>query len=539
MELFLKLFNKFINFTYSCFDRMILNGYIVNLLKENNIIYFFKKVNKDEIVDKNVLKKRTDDYNNWVEAYSQKNKIPLEWSEKGSRKEDVVKPYLGKMKRLNKTGVYYIMKSMEIGTTYRCINPKYKTKDPNYRIIKKHRSRYTHYYFYIYDEILGNMSVKVGSYLPFNTVYYINGHNFIEQELKKCGMKYRMEDNAFLAPSDSNTIKEIADRFSPDVIRKQLDYWSFVVSPKFSKKERQMMNLSRTYYISQIEYSINLIFKRNLRVKELFQRICQSGIAHISYNTISEIFGHRISRRLKGKLSSTLEKYKESMHVFRIHFKNSVLKQYHKSYCFLRNELVCNDLKNFGLKKSLDNLPNIKEHFAKILDNFTEFQGKLGNINFSSDIFNELSKPVLIGKVKVPGIKIENERIIRLMEFLLRFACGFNTFKTKDIYNNLLQSYSITEQEYTFGQLQYDIRKLKAHGIIERIGKTYNYKLSDFGKKVCMLFTVFRKAIYGPLQNQQFVFKQDNNIFRYESKFDNLYRKIEKNIYELCKMLAA
>ena len=61
--------------------------------------------------------------------------------------------------------------------------PKYPTKDPNYRILARQRSRFTHYYFYIRDETLGPMVMRVASFLPFQTTYYLNGHSFIEQEL--------------------------------------------------------------------------------------------------------------------------------------------------------------------------------------------------------------------------------------------------------------------------------------------------------------------------------------------------------------------
>ena len=517
----------------------MINGYIVNLIKESDIIYFFKNVNKEKEINKETLSKRTNDYNKWLDSYSRKNKIPLEWAEKKARKEEVVKPYLNKMIKEGKTGVYYIMKSMEQGTTYRSLKPKYKTQDPDYCIINKQRSRFTHYYFYIYDEILGNMSIRVASYLPFNTTYFINAHSYIEQELKKMGINYRKEDNAFLSPVDSNIIQETGDRFTSDVIRKRLDYWSFIVAPKFSKKERETMNLNRNYYIMQIEYSTNFIFKRNFRIRELFQRACQSGIINLSYDTILRMFGQNPKRQIKGRVSSVLEKFNDTMHVFRVYFKKSFLKQYHKCSCFLRNELVCNDLKDFKLKKSLDNLENVKNHFAGILDNFAEFQGHLYNINFSSDVFNQLSKPVLSGKVKVPGIKIENDRIIRLMEFLLRFASGFDLIRARNIYNIILKSYGIEEQDYTFNQLQYDLRKLKAHGIIEKINKTQCYRLTDFGKRVCILFTLFRKNIYGPIQNQQFVFKPDSKILQYDSKFEKQYKKIDKNINELLKRLAA
>ena len=55
--------------------------------------------------------------------------------------------------------------------------PKYPTKDPNYRILGRQRSRFTHYYFYIRDETFGPMVMRVASFLPFQTTYYLNGHS--------------------------------------------------------------------------------------------------------------------------------------------------------------------------------------------------------------------------------------------------------------------------------------------------------------------------------------------------------------------------
>ena len=60
---------------------------------------------------------------------------------------------------------------MEQGPAFRSLAPKYPTDDPDYRIIRRKRSRFTHYYFYIRDEVLGPMVMCVGSFLPFQTRY--------------------------------------------------------------------------------------------------------------------------------------------------------------------------------------------------------------------------------------------------------------------------------------------------------------------------------------------------------------------------------
>ena len=47
------------------------------------------------------------------------------------------------MARQDANGVYFIFKSMEQGATFRVSVPKYASKDPNYRILARQRSRFT------------------------------------------------------------------------------------------------------------------------------------------------------------------------------------------------------------------------------------------------------------------------------------------------------------------------------------------------------------------------------------------------------------
>src|SRR5579863_8554970 len=111
---------------------------------------------------------------------------------------------------------------MEQGPTFRCSMPKFPTQDPNHRILRAQRSRFTHYYFYLRDQTLGPMVIRVASFFPFQATYYLNGHSFIEQELNRRKIAFRKNDNAFLAVDSVATLQAAADRLSPDLIRKQL-----------------------------------------------------------------------------------------------------------------------------------------------------------------------------------------------------------------------------------------------------------------------------------------------------------------------------
>src|ERR1700674_235133 len=295
MEMFTKLFGSLLVFVYHCFDRIVINGYLSGLSRPEQVVYFFRDVIGVGVIDKTVLSQRTEVYRNWVEAYAANHKLPVEWAEKGVRKEDYVQPHLRRMAKNNAYGVYFIFKSMEQGATFRVSVPRFPTRDPNHRILAHQRSRYTHYYFYVRDEILGPIVIRVASFFPFQATYYLNGHSFMEQELNRHNIGYRKHDNAFLAADSVEQLQAAADRLSPEVIRKQLDYWTLIVGPKFSKKERAAMNLSRFYAVHQIEYCRNFIFKRHFPIHKMFERSCELGLWRLTAHKISDIFGVRLT----------------------------------------------------------------------------------------------------------------------------------------------------------------------------------------------------------------------------------------------------
>lgn len=277
MDLFTKLFGDLLVFVYHCFDRIVIHGYLSSLSRPEQVVWFFREVLGLPVVSKEVLSRRTDQYRNWVEAFARNHKTSMEWAEKGVRKEDYVLPALRRLEKNNVYGVYFIFKSMEQGRTFRISMPKYPTQDPNHRILAHQRSRFTHYYFYIRDEVLGPIVLRVASFFPFQTTYYLNGHSFIEQEMKRVKIGFRKNDNAFLAVADVAELQAAADRLSPEIIRKWLDYWTHLLGPKFSKRERGLMKLSRFYSIAQIEYCRNFIFKRHFPIHKIFERAAKSG----------------------------------------------------------------------------------------------------------------------------------------------------------------------------------------------------------------------------------------------------------------------
>src|SRR6202171_5199979 len=538
MELFTRLFGDLLTLVYHCFDRIVIHGYLSGLSRPEQVVYFVRQVLGIPVVSKEVLSQRTNDYRDWVEAYARNHSIPMEWAEKGLRKEDYVLPALRRTEKRGAYGVYFMFKSMEQGRTFRISVPKFPTRDPNHRILAPQRSRFTHYYFYIRDEVLGPIIVRVASFFPFHATYWLNGHSFIERELQRAGVGFHKNDNAFLAVDDAAALQAAADRLSPALIRKQLDYWTFLLGPKFSKKERSQMNLSRFYAIAQVEYCRNFIFKRHFPIHKIFERSCEIGLWRLTANRISEIFGVRLNKRLHGKLATVIDQIEHGHHVFRAYWKNAFLKQYEKFSRFLRNELCSNNLRDFGLKKGLDHLDAVRKRFQTITDRFADCQAQWLNVHVDFPLLQRLALPITIGSVRYPGIKIHDPRIIRLLEVLLHGGNTVGGWTAQQIHQAVLATFQLSAKSYGLNQLRNDLRKLKGHGLLERDGSRYAYRLTAKGVQVALLFLFFHQRLCGPLANSRFHHRPDPQ-HRPNSRLEAAYHRADKAIQNIVDLLQA
>ncbi len=384
--------------------------------------------------------------------------------------------------------------------------------------------------------MLGSIVIRVATFLPFQATYYLNGHSFMEIELKRRKIEFRKNDNSFVGVSDPEALQDVADSLSAEVIRKALDYWSLIVGPKFSKSEQKAMNLRRAYYIHQIEYCRNFIFKRNFPIHKIFERSCDLALWRMTAHKISEMFGMRLNKHHKGKLHSVMDQFEHGHHVFRAYWKNAFLKQYEKSSTFLRNEIVSNNLANFRLRKSLDNLPFIRKRFQEITGRFAGFQAQCLNVHVDFPLLQRIALPITNGTVKYPGIKIHDTRMIRLMEVLLHAGTRLGGWSTKQIHEAVLTAFQLTAKQYAINQLRYDLRKLKAHGLLERDGRRYAYLLSDKGIQVALLFLFFHKKLCGPLAHSRFHHKPEG-AHKPESKLEDAYYKADHAIQQIVDLL--
>jgi len=175
---------------------------------------------------------------------------------------------------------------------------------------------------------------------------------------------------------------------------------------------------------------------------------------------------------------------------------------------------------------------------AAATDRFAAFEATALNVHLEFPLFQRLAVPIGRGHTKVPGIKIHDTRMVRLMEALLHGGTQIHGWRTAQLHHAILAAFSLTPATYTPTQLRYDLRKMKAHGLIERDGSRYAYRLTDKGRKVALLFVLFHQRVCGPLANSLFNQPPDPQS-ALTTPLETAYRKADQSIQHVIDLLAA
>jgi len=156
---------------------------------------------------------------------------------------------------------------------------------------------------------------------------------------------------------------------------------------------------------------------------KLFERSCELGLWRLTADKITEIFGTRLNRRMRGKLATVIDRIEHGHHVFRAYFKNAFLKQYEK---FATLPAQRTGLHTTSPTSVLRRDWTISMPFASASKPSPpasrRFQAQWLNVHGDFPLLQRLALPITIGAVRYPGIKIHNPRVIRLLEVLA--PCG-------------------------------------------------------------------------------------------------------------------
>ncbi len=188
--------------------------------------------------------------------------------------------------------------------------------------------------------------------------------------------------------------------------------------------------------------------------------------------------------------------------MIRSHYGHGFAKQYVRDDRLLRTEPATNNVYDYGVNKSVENLPQLRERMSEIIDNYHNVQQDVMETFIDRGQLRRLAEPTILSSGRrIPGLKLDHPRQLAVMHSLVRFAniAAGGRFTTADLYAPARDALGRSTAEYSLASLRYDLSKLRAKGLVDRIPHSRRYRLVAKGYAICVAFLKLFEKIYAPL----------------------------------------
>jgi hypothetical protein len=468
-----------------CIDRMYLNLYVPILQTEGGISHFWREHRGHRFASSALMGPMTNRFVDRIEMFAQNERVDMISFEKGKRKDEVAQKYLKGFPASE--GVLFIGKAQEkaaVVRTRRCHN---RETGRSYANLYKSTAMVNQYYFYCVDEDFGLFFLKFCSYFPYNGKLLINGHEYVKRQLEKRGIAFEALDNGIARCEDPGALQRICDSLTDNRIDRLLRKWLKRLPHPFTREDRAA---GFRYDISmlQAEFSLTQMLDRPLTGRSFFEQVIRDNLDIGRPDQVQLIFDRRVRRDTPGRFRTRVitDGVIPSLYV---DYRNSRIKQYHKEGRALRTETVVNNTYDFGIGRRLQNLASLAQVGFQANRRLLDVQRISHDCWIGEQAFNDINQPAEVDGQRVSSLRFGNFRTIALFAAILWFRllpCGFSN---RDLREQVAPLMGLEPEAFSQGRMTYDLRRLRLHGLIERIPKSHRYHVTDLGFRTALFFT--------------------------------------------------
>jgi hypothetical protein len=526
MNAFLKHHAASIAFNYSCFDRLLLNGYIHALHFGGSIVTFLRQRRGATVISPDYLRRISADYHHEVADRAARDGLDIVTPPRDVRRHDWVEPYFRQLGPRH--GIAVILKCRESARVAVCYPERGYHIEPAWRFVNL-------YYFYLHDAQLGRLFVRVCPYFPFDIRVCLNGHEYLAQQLSAQGIAFDKRDNAFLDCANPARLQELADAFGPETITAALEPHLAQLVPYFSADERAA-GYRHGLSVAQAEYCHNAVFAQQAALDKLFSRLLDHNRTIGHPDKLAVIFGracfHPDTRTGQTEIKVTPLKTT----VIKTSLRGTSLKQYVKDRRMLRTETSCFRVKELSVAKGINNLPRLREVMAQSNERYQEAQQDVLASPIDRGQLERLAQAsVSASGRRTPGLHLDDRRLLAVLAALTSFAyrIGLGSFRTRELLGAVQRA--LERPEYRLSQLRYDLGKLRSKGLVVRLPRSQRYELTAEGYRLAVLYQKLYHRLYAPLTASTLEpVPSDNGVLNSRTaKLDKLYAAVDKALHEL------
>jgi len=346
-----------------------------------------------------------------------------------------------------------------------------------------------HYYFYFLDPELGLCYVRVPTWAPFRLQVYFNGHNWLARQLDRRGIGYKLADNAFLHIDDFAAAQRIADALDVGPVHKALDRFAAVFCPA-----ARAFRCRYQWTLMQVEYATDIVFRSREDLADLYQGIVRTAVHAVKVDDVAGFLGRKLTAAYRGELGTD---FKTRIYGTRLkhYMGRSSIKIYDKFGSILRIETTTNDVSFFKhhrqvtqkdgqirfrlapVRKTIYSLnPDLRQLLAGANQRYLAFISALDLPIAGIKALNKIAAPARDRDRPYRGFNLFFGADQHLFETLARGEFAIAGFRNKDLRVHLPGA--------TTAHISRCLKRLRLHGVIKQVARTFKYYLTDMGRRV-------------------------------------------------------
>jgi DNA-binding PadR family transcriptional regulator len=465
-------------------DRMYLNVYQPKLQAEKQAACFFRFHRGQPVASSALMGVMTNEFLGKVDAFVEQHQIPVVHFKKGQRKDDVAAEYRARFQGTE--GVLFLGKAQEKVTVFRT-EKRSDAAGKKYAWIVKSATPVNQFYFYGIDEDFGPFFLKFSTYFPYNAKLCLNGHEYVKRQLAKQGIAFEPLDNGILSCADAKRLQQICDGLSAAKIDAFLRKWLAKLPHPYPAADRKA-GYRYDVSILQAEFSLTQVLDRAQTGRIFFEEVIRENLDIGRPDQVQLIFERRVTKRTPGRFRTRVltEGVVPSLH---IDYKHTKIKQYHKQGRALRTETTINDTRDFAIGKRLHNLPALREIGFKANRRLLDVQRLSHDCTIGEDAFRQLNEPLTVTGQRASALRFADPLVQALFGALLVFRLLPRGFCNRELRDHWAALRGKTPQSITPGQMTYHLRRLRLHGLLERVPKSHRYRVTDQGWRTILFCT--------------------------------------------------
>jgi hypothetical protein len=403
---------------------------------------------------------------------------------KAFRKEDRIREIVAK--RGNHPGLVHVFSVMELCSSYR----PWHDKRTGVTHLRSDASKCIYYYFYFIDKVLGLCFLSVPTWCPFRAHFYFNGHNWLASKLRAAGLSFEQQDNTLVGISDWQQAQDLSDSLLVSELHTRMD-------AAVARYVPDLAPLGRYHWsIAQAEYATDIVFRSASDLAPLYDHLLRTSIHAIKADDIATFLGRSPATSARRETGGD---FSVRIHGARVrHYLGPAsIKMYDKHGFILRVETTINDVSFFRhhrmveqrdgqrvmklaeLKRSIYSLcPDLASISAAANHRYIQFLSAIDDPTPGLKALSKISDSVEEREHHYRGFNLFDDEDQTLFEVLCRGEFFIQGFRNRSLREHL--------GRFRSSQVSRLLKRLRLHGIIKKVGRTYKYYLTELGRHVAV-----------------------------------------------------